>query len=80
MAEVRIVHLDTDPQTAGVRSVTLEVQYEGKGGVAVILLRPDQLLPRTERALRDDLRQLAAALLEAPILPPKSPSIPLAQQ
>ena len=67
MAEVRIVQLETDPATAGVKSATLEVQYGDKAGVATILLRPDRLLPRSERALRDDLHQLAAALIDAPI-------------
>jgi hypothetical protein len=77
MSEIRIVQLETDPATGGVWSATLTVTFNGyKSSEATILLRPAQLLPRNDRALRDELRLLAEALVEAPMLPPKSPSAP----
>jgi hypothetical protein len=71
MAEIRIIELKTDPATARITSASLQVTFNGDtASVAVILLSPSQSLPRTEHGFREGLRQLAEALLTAPISPP----------
>jgi hypothetical protein len=81
MAEIRIIDLKTDPATARIMTAALQVTFNGDtASVATILLSPSQSLPRTEHGLREHLRQLAEVLLEAPLSPLPSPSIPEDQQ
>jgi hypothetical protein len=72
MAEIRTIQLNADPETAGIKTATLEVRYGDMGGAATVMLRPGGLLPRNMHGLRVELHQLAQALSEAPILPQSS--------
>lgn len=71
MAEIHINSMECDPRTTGIKAMSLEVHYGDKGEVAAILLRPAQLLTHSDDDLRGELRNLAVALTEAPILRPK---------
>jgi hypothetical protein len=70
MAEIRIIDLKSDPATARISHVALQVTWNGDtASVATIHISPSQSLQLTEHGLRDGLRQLAEALLTAPIVP-----------
>jgi hypothetical protein len=56
-----------DPRTGAVRSAKIIVRCEGAKEAATIQLRPTQVFPCTEQAVRVELRWLADALTNGKI-------------